>query len=384
MKLNKKLYTLTESATIRLNAEARALEKQGVKVFNLTVGELDFETPLHIQRRVAKDLATNKYTHTLGILELRTKIAEDISRRYGWSIRSEQVAVTAGAKQALFNIFQIICNTNDEVIIPTPSWVSYEHQVSLAGAKPIFVPLTKRFDLDVKAIKATLTEKTRAIILNSPHNPTGTVFSNTSLSALAKLLKEKEIFVIADDIYNTLLYTSTYQPISTFFKDKNRLVIINGFSKSHALTGWRIGYLVAAKEIIDANNRLQSHTSGNAAVLSQLGALESFKKNTTSNFLKILTRRKALVEKMLATIPSLSYTQPQGAFYFFVDVRKFTTDTVTFCEQLLKETQVAVVPGEAFHLPGYFRMSFACNEKDLKEALTRLGAFIKKLTSSPR
>lgn len=376
--LSKKLKTLSESATIRLNAEAKALRDKGVHVINLTVGELDFDTPLHIQKGVAKNLQMNKYTPTLGLLELRKKIAQDASDRYRWPVSPENVAVTAGAKQALYNIFQIICNREDEVIIPTPSWVSYEHQVTLAGAKVVFVPLTDHFDLDVRAITKALTSKTKAIILNSPHNPTGAIFSKQALSALAKVLRSRDVFVIADDIYNTLVYTTTYRPISDFFKDKSKLIVINGFSKSHALTGWRIGYLIAPKVIIEANNKFQSHASGNTSVPSQLGALESYKKNITPQYLRILSRRKALVEKLLRKIPGISFVSPLGAFYFFININKIEKNAIAFCEKLLKERHVAVVPGEAFHLPGYVRLSFACDEKSLSVALKKLHEFIKR------
>lgn len=375
MKLNKKLDTLAESATIRLNSEAKALQDQGIKIFNLTVGELDFETPKPIQAAVRKCLSQNKYTPTLGLLELRTSIAKDVSRIYRWPVTKANIAVTAGAKQALYNIFQIICNPGDEVLIPTPSWVSYEHQVTLAGGKSVFVPLSDTFDLDVPALKRALTRKTKAIIINSPHNPTGAVFTQKSLRALAKMLKRKDIIIVADDIYQSLLYTKAYAPVTTVLRERDRLIIVNGFSKSYALTGWRIGYMVAHPDIIEANNRLQSHSSGNASILSQRGALASFQHVVTPAFVKVLARRKKTAEEILRAIPNIKFIAPKGAFYFFVDIRKVERDTVRWCEKLLQEEGVAVVPGEAFRCPGYVRISFACGEKDLVTALRRIRRF---------
>lgn len=376
--------SLVESATARLNAESRKLREQGIAVINLTVGELDEETPPYIARGVAKHLHKNKYTPTLGLPELRTAIADEVRKKYRSRISADNIAVTAGVKQALYNAFQLICNPGDEVIIPTPCWVSYEHHVTLAGATPVYVPSNDDFSLDVPAIARAITKKTKAIIINSPHNPTGVVYGTKELRALAKALEGKNIFVIADDIYDTLVYTGTVHPITTFFKDKSRLIIVNGFSKSHALTGWRIGYMVAEPDIINANNRLQSHTSGNASVISQLGALESYKRSYASGIRKKLARKRAIVEKHFARTPGVSFQMPQGAFYFFVDVRKLTSDSVDLCEHLLRSAHVAVVPGEAFHAPGFFRMSFALGERELVEALTRIHRFFEKEASHTR
>jgi aspartate/methionine/tyrosine aminotransferase len=376
MKLNKKLSHLNESATIALNTEVQAMQKRGIKVLNLTAGELDFETPKEIREYVIGQMHRNKYTPTLGLPELRTKIAEDVTKQYRWPVAGENVAVTTGAKQALYTVFQVILNTGDEVIIPTPTWVSYEYQVLLASGKSVFVPLTKEFDLDVNAIKKALTPKTKAVVVNSPHNPTGAVFSPKSLQALVKLLEGKNIFIIADDIYNSLLYTQEYKPITTYLKDKTYLVLISGFSKSHALTGWRIGYMVADAAIIKGVNQIQGHASGNTAIMSQLAALGSFDFHITESFLKTLKKRKTIGEKILRTIPQVSFHSPLGAFYFFIDIRKIDTDSARFCERLLRETEVALVPGEAFHAPGFIRVSFACDEIILKEALQRIKKFV--------
>ena len=382
MKLNKKLTLLNESATIALNSEVQAMQKKGIPVLNLTAGELDFETPKEIQNYVIANIHRNKYTPTLGLPELRERIAKDVLKHYSWNVTSAHTAVTTGAKQALYTLFQVILNKDDEVLIPTPTWVSYEYQVLLASGKPVFVPLTKEFDLDVSAIKKAITQKTKAIVINSPHNPTGAVFSQKSLKALVTLLEGKEIFIIADDIYNTLLYTNEYKPITEYIKDKSHLVLISGFSKSHALTGWRIGYMVADIAIIRGVNQIQGHASGNTSIMSQLAALGSFNFKITGVFLKTLKKRKLIGEKILKKIKSISFHSPLGAFYFFIDIRKVEKNSARFCERLLKETSVAIVPGEAFHAPGFIRVSFACDEKVLIEALKRIGRFLETYNSN--
>jgi aspartate aminotransferase len=382
LKLSKRLDLLAESTTISLNAKAEAMRKQGVAVYNLTVGELDFATPPSIQRAVAKRLSDNKYTHTLGLIELRTAIAKDVFDFYDMACTPDQVAVTTGAKQALSNIFQILCNAKDEVIIPTPSWVSYEPEVLLAGGVPKFVPLTSRFDLDVEQIRLAISPNTKAILINSPHNPTGSVFSQKSLKAFAKLIDENNLYAVVDDIYGKLLYTDSYVPLSKYLKDKEKLVIINGFSKSHALTGWRIGYMVASTKIIEANNRLQSHITGNPSIISQYAGLEAVaRKSITSSFIKTLRRRKDLTESLLKEIPGIAFTSPQGAFYFFIDISKIDKDDVSFAEALLCQSQVAVVPGSAFRAPGYIRISFACDQSVIKKAIQNLKLFISNYNS---
>ncbi len=379
MQLAKRLENISESETIKLNTLAKELEGQGKIIINLTAGELDFATPQNLQKAVAKKLSENKYTNTLGLPLLRQLIAKKIAAETGWKISPQNIAATAGAKTGLYALFQTLINPGDEVIIPVPSWVSYEHQIKLAGGKPIFVPLTKNFDLDTAAIKKRLSKKTKAIIINSPHNPTGKVFSRPALLALDKLIKKTSLFVISDEIYNTL----TYRPKKTAVKSlaeviskKSNLILINGFSKSEAITGWRIGYVIAAPEIISGMNKFLSHAGGNPAVPSQWAAITSLKQNRPNlQTLNILAKRRNLVTQMLNTIPKISFYEPDGAFYFFINIRLICTNTQKFCQQLLANRQVALVPGEAFHAPGFIRLSFAASEKNLTLGIKRFKDF---------
>ncbi|MFA6549420.1 MAG: aminotransferase class I/II-fold pyridoxal phosphate-dependent enzyme [Candidatus Margulisiibacteriota bacterium] len=350
----------------------------GRKVINLTAGELDFKTPVAVQRVVSRHLAENKYTPVAGLDRLRGLIAAYVRKEYALSgLTADGVAVTAGAKQGLAEIFQVLLNPGDEVIIPVPAWASYEQQVVLAGGKAKFVKLRTNFDLDPKAIAAVITPKTKAVVINSPHNPTGRIFSHSSLAELAGLLGKKDIRVIADEIYRPLSYVSS-SPITKYFK-KN-LIIISGFSKSHALTGWRVGYVVADRQIISALEKLQSHTSGNVSLPSQYAALAALADPAaTKKIFGSLGRRRLFVAKELAKIPKLVFTIPDGAFYFFIDISKVASDSTEFCRRLLRQELVALVPGEAFRAPGFVRLSFAAPSAQLRAGIERFKKFIAKL-----
>jgi len=378
MNLAKRIGHLKESETLQLNAEAQRLRSLGRKVINLTAGELDFKTPVAVQRVVSRHLAENKYTPVAGLDRLRGLIAAYVRKEYALSgLTADGVAVTAGAKQGLAEIFQVLLNPGDEVIIPVPAWASYEQQVVLAGGKAKFVKLRTNFDLDPKAIAAVITPKTKAVVINSPHNPTGRIFSHSSLAELAGLLGKKDIRVIADEIYRPLSYVSS-SPITKYFK-KN-LIIISGFSKSHALTGWRVGYVVADRQIISALEKLQSHTSGNVSLPSQYAALAALADPAaTKKIFGSLGRRRLFVAKELAKIPKLVFTIPDGAFYFFIDISKVASDSTEFCRRLLRQELVALVPGEAFRAPGFVRLSFAAPSAQLRAGIERFKKFIAKL-----
>ncbi|MBI4135788.1 aminotransferase class I/II-fold pyridoxal phosphate-dependent enzyme [Candidatus Uhrbacteria bacterium] len=375
--LNPILVGLKESVTLALNAQAKELQRKGVDVINLTAGELEEITPLFIQKVVKSKLRENRYAPPLGFEQLRSRIAGYISKEYAWDATSSEVAVTAGAKQALFEAFQVIVRKKDEVIIPTPSWVSYEHQVRLAGGVPVFCPLDPTFDLDVEAICKRISPKTRAIILNSPHNPTGAIFSTARLTELGRVVSHLPIYWIVDDIYRTLVFDSHYISPARYISEKKYLVLVNGFSKSHALTGWRIGYMVADPDIIRAVGIYQSHTSGNAALSSQYAAQAALDNVAfTADVLRSLRKKRDFAARLLKTIPNISFVIPKGAFYFFINIGAIEKDAAVFCEAFLKEAHVALIPGNAFHGPGHVRLSFTGSNADLGEGVKRLKKFI--------
>lgn len=375
--LSKRMATMSESATLALNARAKQLTDEGKTIYNLTAGELATDTPPYVQEAVAGVLGKNKYTAVAGMPELREAIAKNAAAFYelGW-ISKENIVVTGGAKPALYATFLAIVNPGDEVIVPTPSWVSYNHLIELAGGKVVEVPMTENFDLDVKAILKKVHHKTKAVLLNSPHNPTGTIFSKTALDELSEGLKGSHVTVISDDIYAKLVYDESFTLVPTCGFE--RLIIINGFSKSQSLTGWRIGYVVAEKNVANAITVLLSHITGNAAVPSQYAALAALEHGDQPPMetLETLVKHRAIVTEALSGIQGVSYHQPGGAFYAFLDVREVTTDSAKWCEDLLVATGVALVPGEAFSAPGYARLSFVADEHTLRTALSHIQQFV--------
>jgi aspartate/methionine/tyrosine aminotransferase len=377
--LASRLDGLDESATMALNARAKQLQQAGKTIYNLTAGELASDTPEYIRASVAQVLERNKYTAVAGLPELRQAIADAARASYSldW-IEPSNVIVTAGAKPALYTSLQALIDPGDEVIVPVPAWVSYKHLIELVGGVVVEVPLTDTFDLDFKAIAAQVSKRTKAIVINSPHNPTGAIFSKPALEGLAKTLEGSHVMVIADDIYARLIYDDSFTLVPTCGFEK--LVIINGFSKSQALTGWRIGYVIAEQHVAAAIAKLLSHTMGNASVPSQHAALAAMARHDTppAETTTLLKRHLQLVEKTLNACAPLTYRKPGGAFYVFIDLRAITKNSAAWCEQLLEETGVALVPGEAFSAPGFARLSFVADEATLKGALTELKRFVAK------
>lgn len=376
VELAKRLGAIEESATLALNARVKQMAADGQSVYNLTAGELACETPGYIQEAVALKLNQNKYTPTAGLPDLREAIARHASTFYGKEYEPKNVMAVAGAKPALFAVFLALLNPGDEVIVPVPMWVSYKHAIELAGAVAVEVPLTDEFDIDPAAVKAAITPRTKAIIINSPHNPTGAVYSSNGLSKLVEIIKATSITVVADDLYTKLVYVSDYQPITSFGFEN--LIIINGFSKSQALTGWRIGYIVADPSIIVAINQLASHILGNAPLPSQYAALAALEHDDAPAMFDVLRQQRDLVCNSLKTISSLRVQEPAGAFYVFIDIRNITRDSVSWCESLLADQGVALVPGEAFSAPGFARLSFVTDEQTLTEALKRIQLFVQQ------
>lgn len=370
-----RMSAVQESATMALNARAKQLAAEGKIVYNFTAGELAADTPEYIREAVAGKLHHNKYTHAAGLHELREAIAEESRKFYGldW-IKTANVVVTAASKPGLCATLLALVNQGDEVIVPMPAWVSYMELIKLAGGVTVPVPLTDEFDLDPAAVLAKISPRTKAIILNSPNNPTGAIFSKPALRELAEGLKGRNVTVISDDMYSKLVYGDDFTPVPTV--DFENIVIINGFSKSQALTGWRIGYAIAEEKVAQAITDLLGHITGNASIISQHAALRIMERHNTppAEILETLRRQRQLVDDTLKN--TVSYHLPGGAFYFYLDLRDTTNNSVSWCEELLDETGVALVPGEAFGTPGFARLSFVTDEKTLKEGLEKLKNYI--------
>lgn len=372
-----RMNMMQESATLALNARAKQLAVEGKTVYNLTAGELATDTPDYIQKAVAEKLKLNKYTAVAGMPELREKIARECRSFYDldW-IEASNVVVSGGAKPALYATLLALINPGDEVIVPCPAWVSYVHLIELVGGVVVSVPLTSDFDIDAKAVKTKLSSKTKAIIINSPHNPTGAIFSAGSLKELANVLNDSGVCVIADDIYAKLVYDDSFTLVPTIGFDN--LVIVSGFSKSQALTGWRIGYVIAEQPVAKAITELLSHITGNAAVPSQEAALAAMDKHDQPpvQTLADLRARRQQVDQALAGVSKLKYHLPGGAFYFFIDIRAITDNSAEWCEQLLMGPGVALVPGEAFLSPGFVRLTFSADQVTLAKALAQIHKFV--------
>lgn len=375
--LSKRMGSMSESATLALNARAKQLMEDGKTIYNLTAGELASDTPPYVQEFVGAKLAKNKYTAVAGMPELRTAIADNARQFYDFEwIEAHNVVVTAGAKPALYASLLALINPGDEVIVPVPAWTTYNHLIELVGGKVVEVPLTSNFDLDVPAIMRKVHHKTKAILINSPHNPTGAIFSRDALLRLATDLKGSKVTVIADDIYAKLVYDESFMLVPT--AGFERLVIVNGFSKSQALTGWRVGYVIADKPIAQAITTLLSHTMSNAALPSQYAALAALQHGDKPPLetLETLVKQRQIVTEAISEMPGIVYHQPGGAFYAFLDIREVTRSSAKWCEQLLAATGVVLVPGEAFHAPGFARLTFVTDETTLRTALDKIREFV--------
>ncbi|AJG41397.1 aspartate aminotransferase [Thermotoga sp. RQ7] len=363
------------SKTMELDAKAKALIKKGEDVINLTAGEPDFPTPEPVLEAAKNFLEKGqiKYTDPRGIYELREAIAKKVGERYGKEILPDQVVVTNGAKQALFNTFMALLDPGDEVIVFSPVWVSYIPQILLAGGtvKVVETFMKNDFHPSLEEVEGLLVGKTKAVLINSPNNPTGVVYSRSFLEGLLRLSEEMHFYIVSDEVYDSLVYTDNYTSILDIAKDFERVVYINGFSKSHSMTGWRVGYLISNRELASAVSKIQSHTTSCINTVAQYAALKAIEVDN-SHMVQVFKERRDLVVERLKKM-GVKFVEPQGAFYLFF---KVPGDDVKFCERLLEEKKVALVPGSSFLKPGFVRLSFAISTERLAEALDRIEDFL--------
>lgn len=376
-KLADRLNGLEESATLALNAKAKLMASSGQTVYNLSIGELPCATPDYIAKTVASKLSQNKYTSPAGLPQLRELIAEETKTFYGldW-INQSTVMATASVKPGLYLALLTLINPGDEVILPKPYWFSYKYEIDLIGATAVDVNLDSNFDLDVQAIEKSITAKTKAIVISSPGNPTAAAFSERSLEQLAELLRDRDIFVIIDDIYAKLVFDKNFKPVPTYGFEN--MVILGGFSKSQALSGWRIGYMIAEPQIIHAATKIQSHILGNPSVPAQYAAIAALENGDQPVMLEELKSNRDFLMEKLASAGNIVIKKPDGAFYGWLDIRQITDNSQDWCDKLLEQTGVAVVPGEAFFTPGFVRLNFAADQKILGPALDLIIQFAKK------
>lgn len=388
MKLADRVSLINEPQTIAMAKKARALQAEGFDVINLSLGEPDFHTPEHIKLAAKNALDNNftYYTPVAGIPDLRQAISTKFNIENNLNYAPDQIVVSTGAKHAIMNAFMAIINPGDEVIIPTPYWVSYSEMVKLLGGIPVFVKgsIDNQFKITAQQLEQTITPKTKAFIFSSPCNPTGSVFHANELDALAKVfLKHPSIFIISDEIYEYIYFEEKPKSIGSFYDLIDRTITINGMSKGFAMTGWRIGYMGAPKEVAMACEKIQSQFTSATSGISQKAALAALTEDKTPSFEMVTAfkKRRSIVLEGLNKIPQLICNNPEGAFYFFPDVSAYfgkkhkeqvIQDATQLCHYILEEHQVSLVPGDAFGDENCIRISYASSEDTLITACQRL------------
>ncbi len=393
--LSSKVAKAEASQTLALTALAKQLRAEGKDVVSLTAGEPDFPTPAHIKRAAVNAIEANytKYTVNAGIPELRKAVAAKFQHDNNLTFEPSQILVSNGAKHSIFNTLAAICNKGDEVIIPAPYWVSYPEMVKLVDAKPIIINTTEKndFKMTPAQLRRAITKKTKALILCSPSNPTGSVYAREEIEELARILHKADVYVIADEIYEKVIYDGMeHFSIGSIPEMKDLAITVNGVSKAYSMTGWRIGYLGAAKEITSAAEKVQSQTTSNASSISQYAALAALTgpNDEVTAMTKEFCRRREYIYNAVTSIEGITCVKPKGAFYLFPNVsayfgKKFNGDTIKsaddFAKFLIKEEQVVTVPGDGFGAKNCIRMSYACSMQELEKAAERLCRGLKKL-----
>ena len=389
--LSDRVNNLSESATLEMTRLSRNLKAEGHNVITLSIGEPDFNTPEHIKEAAKKAINDNHthYTPVSGFPELRKAIAGKLKRDCNLDYEPDQIVVSNGAKQSIANVILSIVNPGEEVIVPSPYWVSYPEIVKLAEGKMIEIQTTIETDFKVtpEQIEKAITEKTRAFIFSSPCNPTGSVYSKDELKAIAKVIsKHKNIFIISDEIYEYINFKGRHESIAQFDFIKDQVIIVNGVSKGYAMTGWRIGYIAAPKFIAKACDTLQGQFTSGASSISQLAALKAIDTDPSDSedlkkMLKAFNERRNLVLELLKEIPGIKANIPDGAFYVFPDISdyfgksdggKTINNSKDFCMYILEKVYVAIVPGGAFGNPDCVRISYATSKEQIIEAISRI------------
>ncbi|WP_438949441.1 pyridoxal phosphate-dependent aminotransferase [Prochlorococcus sp.] len=379
--LSKRALSIEPSLTLQISAKANQLAKEGKDICNLSAGEPDFDAPNEILKATSEAIfdGYTKYGPASGDLELRKAIAEKLQTQNNLNVEYENVMVTNGAKQAIYNLFQVLLNDGDEVIIPAPYWLSYPQMVRLAGGKPVFLNSSAEdgFKINIQDLKSKISPKTKFIIINSPNNPTGRVMPKEDLLQIAELVREnKNINILSDEIYELILKKEfKHLSLASLATDlKERIFIINGFAKGWAMTGWRVGYLVGQKDVIKASSALQSQSTSNVCSFVQRGALEALKINREF-FLEINSHydlRREVLYKGLKNIEGLFIYPPNGAFYAFPRLPNKSMTSVEFCKRILNDYGLVVVPGKPFGDDQCIRISCASSKEKILDGLTRL------------
>ena len=384
-RLAKRVMAIAESETLLINARSAQLKAQGIDVVNFAAGEPDFDTPQHIKEAAKKaiDEGFTKYTAASGTPELKKAICEKLKRDQGLDYGLENIIVSCGAKHSLFNAFMTLCDKDDEVIIPVPYWVTYPELVKLANSTPVFLKTREEngFKIDPHDLKKLVSRKTKVLIVNSPSNPTGSAYRLDELKEIAKIAFANGVYVISDEIYEKVIYDGMrHESIAPF--DKDQTILVNGVSKSYAMTGWRIGYVAGPSSVVAAMNRLQSQSTSNPTSISQKAALAALNggDECLGPMVKAFKERRDYIVDRLNAMPKIHTRKPEGAFYVFPNISKYGIQSARLSQMLMEEAHVAVVPGAPFGSDEHIRLSYATSMENIKKGLDRIGEFLKKLS----
>lgn len=397
MKLSDRLNRLAPSATLAMSQKSGEMKAQGIDVINMSVGEPDFSTPDHIKAagKSAIDNNFSTYSPVPGYADLRQAVSDKLKRENGLDYSPSEILVSNGAKQSVCNTVMALVNDGEEVIIPAPYWVSYPQMALLAGGKPVFIDATfeQNFKITPEQLEAAITPKTRMLILCSPSNPTGSVYTREELKALAEVIKKHDdMFVLADEIYEHINYVGKHESIAQFEGMKERTIIVNGVSKAYAMTGWRIGYIAAPEWIVKGCNKLQGQYTSGPCSISQKAAVEAYvaSQDCVETMRQAFEKRRDLIVKLAKDIPGLEVNVPNGAFYLFPKCSSFfgkktedgkvIANSTDLAMYLLEVGHVATVGGDAFGSPECFRMSYATSDENIVEAMSRIKAVLAKLS----
>lgn len=396
MNLSKKAGNISPSITLSITAKANELKAQGVDVVSFGAGEPDFNTPQNIINAAIKAMqdGKTKYTPAGGILELKKTICKKFKEDNGLDYTTDQITISTGAKQCLANVFMAILNPGDEILIPIPYWVSYPELVKLADGVPVFVETLKEnnYKYTIEDLEKAVSDKTKAVLINSPNNPTGTIYNREELIEIAEFAKKHDLLIISDEIYEKLIYDGEkHISIASLSEDAfERTVVINGVSKTYAMTGWRLGYMAASKEITKLMTSIQSHMTSNVNTIAQYAAIEALNGpiEDLNTMVKEFERRRNFMVDRLSKIDGVSIIKPSGAFYIMVNISSYFNTTfkgeeiknsLDFSRLLLDEEKVAVIPGAGFGLDEYIRLSYATSMDIIETGIDRIAMFINKI-----
>lgn len=387
IKLAARVGEVTPSITLAIAAKAKAMKAEGIDVCSLSTGEPDFDTPEHIKAaaKEALDAGKTKYGPVAGEPQLKAAIARKLQSDNNLNYQPENILVTNGGKHSLYNLMMALIEPGDEVIIPAPYWLSYPEMVKLASGKPVIVrtDASTGYKITPEQLTRAITPKTKLFVLNSPSNPTGMVYTPAEIKALAEVIVDRDILVVADEIYEKIIYDGAqHVSIGSLGKEIfDRTLISSGFAKAYSMTGWRVGYLAGPIELIKATSTIQGHSTSNVCTFAQYGAISALESSQESveKMRQAFAQRRQVIFELLDAVPGISCIKPDGAFYMFVNISKTGMNSLEFCDAFLEQQQVAVIPGIAFGADDHIRLSYATDLGTIKKAVERLDKFVRSI-----